>query len=240
MNRSLKTGAALVGVMIALSVAGVASAQAERPDARLITVQGEAEIKVVPDEVVLSFLARSEDRQLAKAKEANDGVVRAVLETIKKNGVDERSVQTSRLDIQPRYEYQTGHRVFMGYTVSNTLAVTLKDLSKFDGLLSDVLESGVTEVSGINFTSSGQKKLEDDARLSAVRNSREKAEAMAAALGQKLGRPYAIMDQGIAMPVPMFAMGARMAAEQSGPTIAPGEITVRSSVSVSFELEELA
>jgi hypothetical protein len=99
--------------------------------ARTIGVSGDAEVKVVPDEVLLTIGMETWDKDLEVAKARNDAVIRRALALIAASGIDPKHVQTDFLQIEPRYE--TGYAAeprFIGYFVTQALGVTLKDVGK--------------------------------------------------------------------------------------------------------------
>ena len=63
----------LVGIVLALSVHAAAQTAADRS---LITVSGQAEVMVVPDEVAFNLKATSADKDLLSAQAKNDDVVK--------------------------------------------------------------------------------------------------------------------------------------------------------------------
>ncbi len=87
-------------------------------------------------------------------------------------------------------------------------------------------------MSGIEFVVSQQSRLLDQARAEAIADARRKAELYAQAAGAKLGRVIAITDEG-ATPPPRPVMQALRA---GAVPVAPGEQTLRASVTVSYEL----
>jgi uncharacterized protein YggE len=83
--------------------------------------------------------------------------------------------------------------------------------------------------------------LKDEARRAAVQDAKKRAELLAGGLGQAAGRAIRIVEQSTDFPQPMMAMRA-MAFEKSGGAsvpdqLAPGEIVVRSTVNIQFELK---
>ena len=81
---------------------------------------------------------------------------------------------------------------------------------------------------------SQESKLLDDARVKAIEDARRKAEIYAKAANVRLGAPVSISEEGAGGPQPV---GARAVQGRRGPTpIAPGEETLRVSVSVSYEI----
>ena len=86
-------------------------------------------------------------------------------------------------------------------------------------------------MSGIEFIVSEQSKLLDQARDDAVADARRKAELYAKAAGVKVGQVMSIDEEGSSPPVrPMQAMRA------AGVPVAPGEQTLRASVTVTFAI----
>ncbi|MFH1454700.1 MAG: SIMPL domain-containing protein [Armatimonadota bacterium] len=210
-----------------------------KDDLRYITVTGDAEIKVVPDEIVISLGVQTNDKNLNTAKDENDKIVRQVLAITKKYGIDQKQVQTSRINIEPKYRYYNNQKTFEGYFVSKTIVITLKDISKFEDLFSACLETGVNNVYGVAFQTTELRKYRDKARIMAIKAAYEKAKALAGELDQKIGKPYMIQENAVNRYYGARAQNV-MASEGSGQsedTLAPGEITVNASVTVKFELE---
>lgn len=215
---------------------------------RLITVLGEAEIKVVPDEVVIVVGTEGLDKDLNAAKNQNDVLVKKVLALTKEFQIEPKLVQTSYINIKPRYEREYEKRNFIGYSVSNTITITLKDLKKLEGLLSRTLEAGITNVRVADFATSELRKYRQEARIMAIKAAKEKATALAAELGQKIGRPYSINENPFSSfnfghdlnrsTISQYAISLDSAAlSSSGGTISLGQISIYSNISVAFELE---
>ena len=100
-------------------------------------------------------------------------------------------------------------------------------------------------MNGINFVVSDTKKYREGARLKAVKAAREKAIAMATELGQTVGNPWEVSEDAdydahayLAANTQQFIAGLPEDELLRGaPTIAGGEVTIRASVRISFELE---
>ena len=87
-------------------------------------------------------------------------------------------------------------------------------------------------MSGIEFVVSQQSRLLDQARAEAIADAHRKAQLYAQAAGAKLGRVVAITDEGASPPAASGDAGVRAGAVP----VAPGEQTLRASVTVSYEL----
>jgi uncharacterized protein YggE len=144
-------------------------------------------------------------------------------------------------------------QVFLGYWVQKTLSITLRELGKFDGLLSDAISAGANYVHGIEFRTTELRKYRDQARAQAIRAAREKAVALTEELGVKLGAAQNISEQ----PTHWWSSYSRydrwrgernsyavqnvmQSVGEGGPvegTMAPGQILVTAQVSVVFAIE---
>jgi len=221
------------------------------PNPSLITVSGQAEVRVQPDEVVFTLGVESVDKDMLAAKKRTDDSVREVLSIAKRNNVKSEDVQTSYISVQPKYntddlEYdqrRTVKREFVGYQVSKTIAVILRDISKFDSLLSDVLKAGVTRLSNVEFRDSKIRQHRDQARAMAIKAAQEKANLLAREIGQSIGPAYSIIESGAVPYAPANATQNRMDTFTSGSSdsesaIAPGTISISAQVTVSFRLNQ--
>jgi hypothetical protein len=224
-------------------------ASASAPDPGIITVTGDAEVRVVPDEVILTLGIETWDKNLKTAKQQNDTRSSAVINTIQRFGVSPRHIQTGHISVQPVYD-DYNRLGLDGYFVRKIITVTLKDLAKFEDLLTAAIDAGANNVQGIQFRTTQLRQHRDKARELAVQAAQEKAGAMAAVLDQKIGRPRTINENstdwwssysswwgghsGMMTQNVIQEVGGSSYTEE---TMAPGQITVRAQVSVSFELE---
>ena len=220
-------------LLSALLVAAAAFAGAPtRAADRLVTVSGEATVAVAPDAAVIRIGVTSQGRNAREASEANSKRMTAVLAAIKDSGIADRDVQTSRLSLQPQYDpTKAGPARLTGFQVTNQVTVKIRDIDKLPAVLDHAIGAGANEMSGIEFIVSEQSKLLDQARDEAIADARRKAELYVKAAGGKLGPVVAITEEGSTPPPrPLAAMRA------AGVPVAPGEQTLRASVSVSYEL----
>ena len=240
----------LVFVIALTASTTIAQNAVDRP---LITVSGQAEMRVPPDEVVFTLEVESVDKDVMAAKKKTDESVKQVFGLAKDNKVNTDDVQTSYISVEPKYntddleyggERRGVKRVFIGYAVSKTIAIRLKDISRFDPLLSDVLKAGVTKVSNVEFRDSQIRKHRDQARAMAIRAAQEKANLLAREIGQTIGPAHSITE-GVAnryasqsmMQNSTSVISGDLSAAESESAIAPGLISVTAQVTVSFQLK---
>lgn len=229
--------------------AGVAGSTVQ---SRVITTSGDAQVKVVPDEVIVTLGVGTQGAQLDVAKSQNDDIVRRVLERVQGFGVPPNHIQTEYVGINPVYDYSSGSLPRLtGYNVQKTIVVTLSDLTKFEDLLSGALAAGANYVHNVEFRTTELRKHRDQARALAVQAAREKAAALAGDLGKQLGEPLTITEEqntwrswyGYGWASRAGQSMSQNVVVESGSstlgddaTVAPGQITVDARVSVSFEI----
>ncbi|HZT27367.1 MAG TPA: SIMPL domain-containing protein [Pseudolabrys sp.] len=211
---------------------GVLLAPATHAAERLITVIGQATVSVAPDTAIMRIGVTSHGASAREASDANAKQMTGVMNAIKNSGVNARDLQTSQLSIQPQYDAgKPGPARLLGFQVTNQLTVKIHDIEKVPAVLDRAIAAGANEMSGIEFVVSEQSKLLDQARDEAIADARRKAELYAKAAGAKLGRVVSISEEGApAPPHPVATMRA------AAVPVAPGEQTLRATVSVSYEL----
>ncbi len=186
----------VMSVLTTASFAEGNSAVSEvREAARIISVTGTADVMVMPDEAVFSLAVETTNLDISKAKSENDSKIKKIKEIAKDMNIDPSYIATDYININPKYTYtNSGENVFKGYTVHRGLTITLKDLKRFDELITRLLEAGADYIQNVQFKTTQMRKYKDEARALAIKAAREKAEALAKELGQTVGRANNIQE----------------------------------------------
>ena len=201
------------------------------------SVTGEAEVQVAPNQVIVTLGVETWDKDLGIAKRENDERVKRIFDLAKKYSVKPGYVRVDHISIEPRYNDGEGREDFIGYRVHKTIVLTVQNLSKFDDLLNSVLEAGANYVYGVQFLTTKLREYRDQARALALKAAKEKAKNMAKELGQKVGRPYTIVEEQYAKGMaPNVIQGDGGSSGGADKSIAVGQISVNARVRVSFEL----
>ena len=169
-------------------------------DEPTITVVGDAEIRAVPDQVVITAGIESRAQTVAAASKDNDAKVHSVLEFLEKSGIEKKYIRTDYISIEPIMQYDTQYSEKgqaqrsnaqappngepfgsnseqeserpVGYMASRQFAITIADLKKFETVYKGLIELGINRVRGIEFHTSELKQHQDKVRLVAVRAAR--------------------------------------------------------------------
>lgn len=174
------------------------------------------------------------DNKEAAVKEVNDKI-NSVVKSTREFGIPDADIKTQNMSIYQMQESEPGsQRQRMGqWSVNNTVEITLRDATRAQALTELLSASGANNVYGPNFGL--DEALDTDVTLinEAIANAKEKAEAMAAASGKKLGQVLQVNESGANSPVmPMYDRGMG----GGGAEMLPGSTSVSKSVTVTFEL----
>jgi hypothetical protein len=217
-----------------------------------IQVSGEAEVKVVPDEVHLTIGVETRHAELNVAKRRNDVRSEQLIKIAKEFGIPAKDIQTDFIHVEPYYTDSYPYEDLEGYYVRKTITLVFEDMSRFEALLTALTEGGATNIHGIQFQTTELRKYRDQARALAVRAAREKAAAMAAELDATIGDPTHIQEENVGWwswyGYNWWATGygpmSQNVVQNAGPTaidldgsIAPGQISVTARVSATFEIQ---
>ena len=225
--------------VVAVVCLAFCSAQGQEPcaSAKIVKTTGTAEIKVTPDRAVFQVGVKRQSPTAKAAKAAADRVSTKLLTALKAQGIDDKDIQTAHLDLQPTTYYQKQVRI-NNFTATQSLWVTVRDLSKLDGVIDAVMSAGANRIDGIEYQSSELRKYRDQARDEAAKAAKEKAVALAQALGNQIGKTYSIEEvqqaEGYSLNANVAFEGA--AGKSRAPSTAPGQLTVTASVVVGFDL----
>lgn len=207
---------------------------------RTISVSGDGVVAATPDMAVLTVGVTREARRADVALDGVAEAVAAVFAVLDGAGIEARDRRTTGLSLQPRWvrdNNNTAPRI-VGYIASNQVTVRVRDLAALGGLISDTVGDGANTLSGLNFVVADPAPLEREARRLAVLEAKGKAELYAETAEVALGDLLSINDGGVFTPRGGPVMAAEMALRSDAMPVAEGELEIRASVSMVYEIGE--
>ncbi|MDR3709223.1 MAG: SIMPL domain-containing protein [Capsulimonadaceae bacterium] len=242
MKRAFSAAMAAAISIVTLSIAGVAMGASVEgaPLSNAITVTGTGELKVKPDIAYATIQLVTLDRVQTTAVANNATKTQGVIEVLRRSQIADRDIETQWYTVEPSYDYRTTPAALVGYQASNTIKVTLRDVSKAGLILDKAVAAGATSVSGISFDMSDRSKNEGLALIEAIRNARAKADLVAGAAGVHVGRLLSVDESTPARPQPILFAARSADAAPGGATPTPiqtQELTVSASVVISYAIE---
>lgn len=207
----------------------------------LVNVNGEYIAKVQPDEAEVRFMVSTKLVNMQEAKKTNDKIVSQAISYLKKQGIPEKDILTTRITLNPYNEYVKDEKPIQKYNAQQAITFKVTDLDKLPTIMSGLVDRGVNNIENVQFKASNIEEIQNDARGKAMLDAKQKATILAQALGQSVGAAYTIHDNTSTdngSPRPMMAMykSAEMADSAESP-IATGDIEVIARVSVGFLLK---
>ncbi len=205
-----------------------------------ISVSGLGSAFGQPDVAMLSLGVDAEADTVAEARANAAKAMDAMLAALKEGGVADDDIQTTRFNVEPRYDYRNDKRELIGFAVTNLVTAKIRNIDDVGELIDGALTAGgdLARIDYLSFTIDDPSALEDEARKEAMDDARSRAETLAEAAGVKLGAPRSISEGGGPVPIEMGAADARLLAEEAETPIELGELEVQVSVQVVYGLEE--
>src|SRR3972149_10924004 len=141
-----------------------------------IRVTGEGKAVVVPDIAQFSFSVITEGNNIQQIQSDNAKKINQAIDYLKSEGVAKEDIETKSYDLQPRYEYFNCSPIrgvcppprIAGYTLSQTVAVKLRNFDKTGSILAGVAARGANSISQLSFTIDDRVKVESEARVKAI------------------------------------------------------------------------
>jgi hypothetical protein len=179
----------------------------------VISVSGTGRVLLTPDIADLRLGVTTTAKTVEEARAANATSMTAVISALKGLGVADRDVQTTTLSLGPVYDYSknTNPPRLTGYTLTNVVAVTIRDLEVAGAVIDGTMAAGATTLDSITFRVADQTTAEKEAREAAMREARAKAQTLAAAAGVSIDGVASISETAAPIPYPVY-YGAAAAA----------------------------
>ncbi|WP_158085683.1 SIMPL domain-containing protein [Henriciella aquimarina] len=206
-----------------------------------LSVSASGEVSRAPDMATITAGVQTEAKTASEAMSQNAASMDGVYSALQSAGVAERDMQTSNLSLQPRYDYSNRDGSppdLVGYTASNQLTVTVRDLDNLGKTMDAIVAEGGNTISGLSFGLDDPSAAQDEARRKAVEKAMERANLYAQATGYQVARIVTINETSYDRPTPMPMMAMREDASGASTKVSGGEVGYSVSVDITFELRK--
>jgi len=205
-----------------------------------IAISGEGKVTGIPDIAAIEVGLVTEKKDVASAQKENTLKMNRLIKNLKNLGIEDKDIQTSYYNIYPQYDWPDGKQVLRGYQVNQSVSVKIRNLDKIGDILTAAGEGGANQVSGLSFNIDDPEKLRQEARIKALENAKEKADALAKVAGVKLGKVVSFSEYA-ETPAPMYkameGLGIGGGGEMPAPTVEKGSMDIIVNVTVSYEIK---
>lgn len=237
----------LAGLFFVATLLGAAAVAQEHPTVaaqpNTVYVGADGKFEAAPDTAVLQFNVSVQDDTSQAAFERASKNVDQVRQVLRTNGIDPKAANVGSLSVQPVFDWKTAKQKLIGYRVTTTVTLKLKDFSKVGPITQQLADANVSESQTLSYTLENMDEAKDKAVEDAYRRARNSAETLARASGRVLGElSYASVDtfenQHI-VPRMSRAMTAMAAPQAPAPTeeFTPQTVTVTAHVNALFNLK---
>lgn len=223
--------------------------RSSNPATDTITVQGNGQATLPPDVARVSFTVENTATTVSDAQAATTKQANAAIEFVKKQGVEDKDVKTLSYNISPQYSYAgpcpagaycpVRSPKVTGYQVSESVQVTVRDLTKVGVLLAGLGDLEVQNLYGPAFALDDSTAGYDAARADAIAKAKTQAERLAKQLDVRLGKIVNFSESSGGYPYPMYGYGMGGDGAESKavlPDVPTGENTYSASVSITYEI----
>ena len=240
----MKNLTATICVVLVLSALAAAQSSTLSPMPNTIFVGADGKFETAPDTALIQFniSARAD-----KARDAYDLVAKqadTTRQVLRANGIDPKSAEIGFFSVNPQYDWKSATHKIIGYPVTTSVSLKLKDFSKIGPITQQLADDSVGESQSLSYTLDSTDEAKSKAVADAYRRARASAQSLANASGRTLGElSYASVDtfENIRVLAPMARRAAPMAmnAQAPAPTeeFSPQNVTVTAHVNAMFVLK---
>ncbi|KIL41539.1 hypothetical protein SD70_06640 [Gordoniibacillus kamchatkensis] len=220
-----------------------AADQSNAANKHAITVNGVGELMASPDVayVTLGIVTRADSANSAQTQNAQSyaNLEKVLYDNYK---LDKKDVKTTGFQVQPVYSYADKEPKITGYTATQTVQVTYRDLDKIGALLDAASGAGVNQINGVQFDTEKRQDYEILAIDAAMNNAENKAKAIAKDAGKRLNGIINVTQTGnSSVPIRIDNVGVKAmnqaTASSAATSISPGELKITTNVTVQYDFQ---
>ena len=211
-------------------------AQTVAPRTPFIRASGEGIVSIKPDLARVTMGVTTQAVTAEEATQRNAEIVTNVLAEVRKAIGQSGEIRTLGFNVSPVYRQPApgAASVIVGYSVTNSVEVTMGDVNGTGRILDIGVKAGASTVGGVRFLLKDSQPTRAQALRLATQQARAQAEAIAQGLGARTGRVFAATDStSSAINSIRDSVGAGFAATTP---IESGNLEVRVTVTIEVEI----
>jgi len=225
---------AVLALLVLLLVMTPVAAQVPEGGRNQIITHGMGRVEVPPNQASVTVGFQVQRPTAAEASAEANRVAEQILNRLQQINVRRQDIRTSGIQLSPVYTTpREGAPQIVGYRASYTLTLTLTDLRQVGPSIDESVKAGANTVAGVSFGLRDVSDARKEALAAAVREAREKADAIARAAGLQIKGIQQIVEEGVEVAIPRMEQRAMPAPSVPTP-IEPGLITVTARVTIVF------
>jgi uncharacterized protein YggE len=225
--------------VLVFGLIGTASAAATDAARSTLTVAGEGIVEAIPDQAKINIGVNTQAAAIQSAQQQNSEAMAKVIGALKKNGITSENISTNSFSIYQQQVYPQNKRPeVVGYAVTNSVTVTINDLTQLGKIIDLCSAAGANEINEVRFICKHNGEYQQQALTTAYQNALDKGKTLAAASGRKLGQVISINEASArdGQSVNFAAMGLNKGGAGNTTPIETGSIQYRATITVEYDL----
>lgn len=227
-------------VLSALFATNVFAAEATD---KIISVSGSASISATPDLANISIGADIVADTSGAASEQLATISAAIDAALKSEGVADKDITSSGFNISPWYNYETGMMDESQYEGYIRFRVNIRDFSKIGSIIEKCIDAGANDIGYLSFYVSEQSVYYDELYKAIYTDAKDKASAIASAMGVNLGSPVFVGNNFDYYPSHYYSASEKLVAYNDADgalktldmsSLVPEEVELDGSLTVHF------
>lgn len=212
--------------------------------ANTVFVGADGKFETAPDTALIQFNISAQASAAKDAYELAAKQAEAARQVLRSNAIDPKAAEIGFFTVNPQYDWKSTTQKIIGYQVTTSVSLKLKDFSKIGPVTQQLADGSVGQSQSLSYTLESTDEAKSKAVADAYRRAHASAQSLAAASGRALGElSYASVDTSenvrVSAPVPRGAMAMKAAVQSPAPIeeFSPHTVTVSAHVNAMFVLK---
>ena len=224
----------LIGLLGLVSAPLAAQQHDMMPPIPQINISSRGDVKVSPDRANIQIAVQTRAATAAQAAAENANKQKAVIDALRALGLRASEISTVGYSVNPEHRYEPNREpVVIGYTVTNTVSVDVRDLSLVGRIIDTAIAKGANLITSLNFYAANTGAARREAIAIAIQKARLDADAAARAAGGTVGGLLEVTVGGYYPPPRPVEFAAKVMSQADTP-INPGDQTIMVDVNTRW------
>jgi len=209
------------------------------PTENTITVSSNVEMQVDPDMAIISVGVSHLKLTATEAQQAVNSAMNDIIDALSDIGISEDNIETTNVSLYEERRWIKEEYETVGWRASQSIAVTVTDLTKAGNVIDISVDNGANQVNGVTFSLSDEmeRQYRAEALEQAGTLAKEKAEAIAEGLDVDVGDIKSVNESSFYY-VPYESAYDYKNEDSMAPTVViPGDVSVTASLSVVYYID---
>lgn len=210
-----------------------------------VFVGADGKFETAPDTAFIQFNISAQGETAKAAYDLASKQAETTRQVLRNNGIDPKSAEIGFFSVNPMYDWKNPKRKVLGYQVTTSVSLKLKDFAKIGPITQQLADADVSESQSLSYTLENIDQAKTKAVADAYQRAHASAQSLAAAASRTLGElSYASVDtfENVRIVAPMQRRSGPLMAMEAAPPpptqeFTPQNVTVTAHVNAMFTLK---